>query len=113
VWTKSTSSASIFNPLHLQDFAHRIARNLYWYRHGFSPRALIAWAVSTIIGMLFCNTHLFAGPLARLAGGADLSFISSAAAGALLYLALGRTSVGWAAPQPTTQADPSRHSKNL
>jgi len=104
-----------FDPLQLQDFTHRIPGNIYWYRHGFSPRALIAWAISTIIGMLFCNTHLFAGPLARLAGGADLSFISSAAAGALLY-----TAVGWAAAQPTPQApraqfhpEPIPRSKNL
>ncbi len=80
-----------FNTHDLQDFTHRAEGNIYWYAHGFSPRALAAWAISTFIGMLFCNTHLFAGPLARLAGGADLSFISSATAGALLYLALGRT----------------------
>jgi purine-cytosine permease-like protein len=74
----------------LQDFTHRDAGNVYWYAYGFNPRALTAWAISTFIGMLFCNTHLFAGPLARLAGGADCSFISSATVGALLYLALGR-----------------------
>jgi purine-cytosine permease-like protein len=79
-----------FRTQDLQDFAHGIEGNIYWYAHGFSPRALIAWAISTLIGMLFCNTHLFAGPLARLAGGADLSFVSSATAGALLYLALGK-----------------------
>ncbi len=78
-----------FRTQDLQDFTHGVDSNIYWYAHGFSPRALTAWAISTLIGMLFCNTHLFAGPLARLAGGADFSFISSATAGALLYLALG------------------------
>jgi purine-cytosine permease-like protein len=79
-----------FDTRDLQDFTHRDGANIYWYEHGFSTRALIAWAISTIIGMLFCNTHLFVGPLATLSGGADLSFISSAAAGGLLYLALGK-----------------------
>jgi len=80
-----------FDTQDLQDFTHRDGANIYWYEHGFSRRALIAWAISTTIGMVFCNTHLFVGPLATMSGGADLSFISSAAAGALLYLALGKT----------------------
>jgi purine-cytosine permease-like protein len=71
-----------FDTADLQDFTHRHAGNAYWFSHGFNPRALAAWAISTFVGMLFCNTHLFAGPLARLAGGADLSFISSATVGA-------------------------------
>jgi purine-cytosine permease-like protein len=79
-----------FHTRDLQDFVHKIEGNIYWYAHGFSPRALTAWAISTVIGMLFCNTHLFAGPLARLAGGADLSFVSSATVGGLLYLGLGK-----------------------
>jgi purine-cytosine permease-like protein len=79
-----------FDTQDLQDFMHRDGANIYWYEHGFSMRAMIAWAISTIIGMLFCNTHLFVGPLATLSGGADLSFISSAAAGGLIYLALGK-----------------------
>jgi purine-cytosine permease-like protein len=79
-----------FQTRDLQDFVHANEGNSYWYAHGFSPRAVAAWAVATLIGMLFCSTHLFTGPLASLAGGADLSFISSATAGALLYLALGK-----------------------
>jgi purine-cytosine permease-like protein len=77
-----------FNPQALQDFTHRDPHNPYWYMHGFSRRAVIAWAASTLVGMLFSNTHLFVGPLASLAGGADLSCLSSAVVGALLYLAL-------------------------
>jgi purine-cytosine permease-like protein len=79
-----------FNTADLQDFNHRDPGNIYWYWHGYSLRAVIAWAISTAIGMLFSNTHLFVGPLARLAGGVDLSFVSSAILGGILYIALGQ-----------------------
>jgi purine-cytosine permease-like protein len=79
-----------FNTADLQDFNHRDPGNIYWYWHGYSLRAVIAWAISTGIGMLFSNTHLFVGPLARLAGGVDLSFVSSAILGGILYIALGQ-----------------------
>jgi purine-cytosine permease-like protein len=81
-----------FHTANLQDFTHRVSGNSYWYSYGYSLRAVIAWAISTAIGMLFSNTHLFVGPLAKLAGGADLSFISSALLGGILYVALGQAS---------------------
>ncbi len=78
-----------FNTTHLQDFTHQDSGNIYWYKQGYSRRAVIAWAISTAIGMLFSNTHIFVGPLATLAGGADLSFVSSAVMGGLIYSLLG------------------------
>lgn len=77
-----------FDTASLQDFDHRNPDNIYWYQRGWNLRALTAWVISTAIGILFSDTRLFVGPLANVAGGADLSFASSALVGVVLYLAL-------------------------
>ncbi len=46
---------------------------------------MAAWLVSTVIGMMFVNTTLYVGPWANAAGGIDLSFISAAVIGGVLY----------------------------
>lgn len=61
----------------------------YWYMGGFSVRALIAWAVGVVIGLLFTANSLFTGTLAGEASGVDLSFTAGALAAALVYLLLG------------------------
>jgi len=63
---------------------------IYWYSGGISVPALIAWLVSVTVGMLFSDTSLFTGPLAALAKGVDLSFLSAAVVGSVLYLLLDR-----------------------
>jgi purine-cytosine permease-like protein len=76
-----------FHARDLQAFAGA-DRGIYWYAHGFNIPAVIAWLVSITVGMLFSDTSLFVGPLASLAKGVDLSFLSAAFVGSTLYLLL-------------------------
>jgi len=78
-----------FRALDLQAFAGP-DRGIYWYTGGFSLPAVIAWLVSVTVGLLFTDTSLFVGPLAALAKGADLSFLSAAIVASVLYLVLDR-----------------------
>jgi purine-cytosine permease-like protein len=66
----------------------RIAGGAYWFQHGWNVAAMIAWVPATVVGMLFVNTTLYVGPWANAAGGVDLSFVSSAVIGGLLYVVL-------------------------
>ncbi|MCV7218108.1 cytosine permease [Mycobacterium crocinum] len=63
----------------------RIAGGAYWFTRGWNIAGMAAWLVSTVIGMMFVNTTLYVGPWANAAGGIDLSFISAAVIGGVLY----------------------------
>ena len=78
-----------FLPHHLQAFADPSQRGVYWYKNGFSVRAVIAWVAGVVVGLMFTNTSLLVGPLATSANGVDLSFISAAVIGGTLYLLIG------------------------
>jgi purine-cytosine permease-like protein len=75
-----------FDQRQLQAFGQRGSR--YWYTGGFNVRAVVAWAVGLVVGLMFSNTSLMTGPLSSTASGVDLSFISSAVVGAAVYTAL-------------------------
>jgi purine-cytosine permease-like protein len=81
-----------FHAHDLQAFAHHADRGIYWYKGGYNPGAVVAWVIGVIVGLLFTNTSLFVGPLANVAHGVDLSFISSAVVASVIYLALGKVS---------------------
>lgn len=68
----------------------RIAGGAYWFTHGWNTAAMTAWLIATVTGMLFVNTTLYIGPWANAAGGIDLSFISAAVIGGVLYSLLVR-----------------------
>jgi purine-cytosine permease-like protein len=81
-----------FDQVQLQAFGQRGSR--YWYTGGFNVRAVVAWAVGLIVGLLFSNTSLMTGPLSSTASGVDLSFISSAIVGAAVYVLLPYVTAG-------------------
>jgi purine-cytosine permease-like protein len=81
-----------FDPRALQAFGAGKERGAYWYGHGFNRGAVVAWLVGVGVGLLFTNTSVFTGPLANIASGVDLSFVSSALVAAAIYLAIGRVS---------------------
>ena len=66
----------------------RVAGGAYWFAHGWNVAAMLAWIPATVIGMMFVNTTLYVGPWANALGGVDLSFVSSAVIGGLLYAVL-------------------------
>lgn len=70
----------------LQAYTGRIGKGRYWYIDGVSPRAVSAWLIGVVVGLMFSNTTLYTGPLSNSANGVDLSFTSSAVVAAVLYV---------------------------
>jgi purine-cytosine permease-like protein len=68
--------------------ATRVVAGPYWYRAGWNPAAVIAWAAGSTWGLLTVQTTLYTGPGAAIAGGVDLSFAGSFIIAAALYAAL-------------------------
>jgi purine-cytosine permease-like protein len=81
----------------------------YWFIGGWSLAGLIAWVVSTVVGMMFVNTSLFVGPWANAAGGIDFSFASALVLGALIYYVLAKLIPGSIiAPAQVSEKDDAR-----
>jgi purine-cytosine permease-like protein len=62
----------------------------YWFRGGWNWDTIVAWVAGSLVGVLSNSTDVYSGPVARLFGGVDVSFITSAVTAALVYLALVR-----------------------
>ncbi|MER8182933.1 cytosine permease [Kitasatospora sp. NPDC094015] len=60
----------------------------YWYTRGLNPRAVAAFLVGAVLGVLWVNNPLYVGPLAELTAGVDLSLPVSFGAAALVYTLL-------------------------
>ncbi|NEB81647.1 cytosine permease [Streptomyces sp. SID14478] len=75
------------------------ATSAYWYKGGFSPAAVAAWAVGLGAGLLFTSSTWFSGPLAtnNFLGEYGLGWIVTIVVSGLLYLALPK-------PKDTTTA---------
>jgi purine-cytosine permease-like protein len=68
----------------------RVHGGAYWFKGGWNVAAMAAWLPAVVIGLMFVNTTLYVGPWANAVGGVDLSFISSAVIGGVIYLVLVR-----------------------
>ncbi len=77
---------------------------IYWYRNGFNIPAIAAWLIAVTVGMLFSDTALFNGPFSQAANGVDLSFLSAAIMGGVLYTVLDRVLPGTSAVQAAHRA---------
>ncbi|MDP9026161.1 MAG: cytosine permease [Actinomycetota bacterium] len=78
-----------FDPRDLQVFNRGETGGRYWFAGGVNWRGMGAWVAAAVIGLLFANyPPIIVGPLSSLAGGVDLSLLSSVVAAAVLYLAL-------------------------
>ncbi|MFF2524692.1 purine-cytosine permease family protein [Streptomyces liangshanensis] len=63
----------------------------YWYRGGFAPSAMVAWAVALVVGLLFTDVEWFSGPLASTWIGANgLGWVATTVVASALYAALPR-----------------------
>ncbi|MGW2443158.1 cytosine permease [Streptomyces sp. NPDC001675] len=67
----------------------------YWYRGGFSPAAVAAWAVGLVGGLLFTTSDWFTGPLAKnnVIGEYGLGWVATVVISGLLYTALPKPAV--------------------
>jgi purine-cytosine permease-like protein len=77
-----------YEPMDLQAFAGRSQKGVYWFTGGFNIKAFVAWGAATTVGMLFSSTSIVTGPLTKHVSGIDLSFISAAVVGGVLYFVL-------------------------
>jgi purine-cytosine permease-like protein len=68
----------------------------YWYRSGWNPSALIAFAAGLVCTYLFTNATLLRGPLVGAIDGADISVFVGLAVSFTIHVALAR--------RPTTVA---------
>jgi NCS1 family nucleobase:cation symporter-1 len=78
----------------------------YWYRGGFSPAAVAAWAVGLGSGLLFTTSDWFTGPLAsnNPVGEYGLGWVATVVVSFLLYAVLPKPAVAPAtAPAAATQ----------
>ena len=76
-------------------------KGIYWFNGGLNWRAFLSWAVATGVGLLFASTSIVTGPLTDQVSGIDLSFISAAVVGGVLYFVLVKIF-------PETGADPGK-----
>ncbi|MFE1859197.1 cytosine permease [Streptomyces anandii] len=62
----------------------------YWYRGGFSPAAVAAWAIGLGSGLMFTTSDWFTGPLARgnVIGEYGLGWVATVVISGLLYAVL-------------------------
>jgi cytosine/uracil/thiamine/allantoin permease len=72
----------------LQVFNRGLTGGRYWYTGGWRLPAVLAWAAGATVGLLTIQTPLFAGPLADLANGVDVSLLAASAVAALVYVPL-------------------------
>ncbi|MEU7282739.1 cytosine permease [Streptomyces sp. NPDC045431] len=74
----------------------------YWYRGGFAPQAMAAWAVALLVGLAFTKVDWFAGPLAESwIGRNGLGWLVTIVVAAVLYAVLPRA----AAAAPVEASD--------
>lgn len=77
---------------------------IYWYKSGFNIPAVLSWLIAITVGMMFSDTALFNGPFSQAANGVDLSFLSAATVGGVLYIVLDRVMPGTNAVQAAHRA---------
>ncbi|MFI2644992.1 cytosine permease [Streptomyces sp. NPDC018610] len=76
----------------------------YWYRGGFSPAAVAAWAIGLAAGLMFTTSDWFTGPLAtgNVIGEYGLGWVATIVVSGLLYLALPKPAVVTPAAEEAT-----------
>ncbi len=67
----------------------------YWYKGGFSPAAVAAWAIVLVSGLMFTTSDWFTGPLAKnnVVGEYGLGWVATIVLSGVLYLALPKPAV--------------------
>lgn len=77
------------DPEAVQVFNRKKVGGRYWFSNGVNWRAMSAWLVSAILGLLFANfPPIIVGPLAEVGQGIDLSLVVTMLSAATLYTIL-------------------------
>lgn len=77
----------------LQVFNQRGSGGRYWYRAGWNSKAVFAWVLASISGVLGISSESYTGPIANALGGVDVSVIAPAVVGIGIYWLLDRRQV--------------------
>jgi purine-cytosine permease-like protein len=93
-----------FDDPSLQVFNRRETGGAYWFRAGWNIDAVVAWLAGSVVGVLSNSTDSWTGPIAEAAGGIDVSFVTSAVAASVVYLALVALRPGAHAPSKGASA---------
>ena len=93
-----------FDEPSLQVFNRRETGGAYWFRAGWNIDAVVAWLAGGVVGVLSNSTDSWTGPIAEAAGGIDVSFVTSAVAASVVYLALVALRPGAHAPSKGASA---------
>lgn len=76
-----------FDRRHLQVFNKGEIGGRYWFNKGVNWRAMVAWIVSAVLGLMFAYyPPVIVGPLSQAAGGVDISLLVAIVSAAVLYL---------------------------
>lgn len=80
----------------------------YWYRGGFAPAAVAAWAAGLAAGLLFTTSDWFTGPLAsgNPVGENGLGWVATTVVSFALYALLPKPAVAVPAPEPVGEPAP-------
>lgn len=70
----------------LQAFSRNERDGRYWFVNGWNWRAMTAFGVGTVLGLLSLSTAWYHGPLVDVFGGIAFGFLVAAASSALLYV---------------------------
>jgi NCS1 family nucleobase:cation symporter-1 len=86
----------------------------YWYRGGFSPAAVAAWAVGLAAGLMFTTSDWFTGPLAanNVIGEYGLGWVATVVISGLLYVVLPKPPVV-VPTAPAERTEQPEHSEAL
>jgi NCS1 family nucleobase:cation symporter-1 len=88
----------------------------YWYKGGFSPAAVIAWATGLVGGLMFTKSDWFTGPLSgnNPVGEYGLGWVATIVISGLLYVVLPKPPVVAAEPSEANEAsDPAKSPETL
>ncbi|MFF4187365.1 cytosine permease [Streptomyces sp. NPDC001691] len=79
----------------------------YWYKGGFSPAAVAAWAIGLVGGLMFTTSDWFTGPLAanNPVGEYGLGWVATIVISGLLYVVLPKPAVVAAEPSGSADAE--------
>lgn len=74
-----------YDPEDLFAYLRPGGKGRYWYSNGWNWRAVLAWVLAVVAGLLFTQTALIHGPLSNLFGGVTLDFAMAAVVGGVSY----------------------------
>lgn len=83
-------SGGVIDKESLQIFNRRITGGIYWFSNGWNFKAVIAWAIGSILGILGVSTVDYVGPISNSFNGLDVSIPAAAIGGVISYVLLNK-----------------------